>query len=72
MLDSPNITERWKIVIKLLSSPLLAKIQKQALLDDMIVRDSSDTMKNKKYTCDSLMLEGELEVHRHFIRHTEE
>lgn len=55
-LGNPNITEKWKMVIKVLSSPVLDKKTKIELLNDMISQDSSDTMKNKKLTCDALLM----------------
>lgn len=52
-----NITEKWKIVLKILSSRLVDKKVKKDLLEDMIKRDNSDTMKNRKLVCDGLLLE---------------
>lgn len=36
----------------------------------MIKRDNSDTMKNKKYTCEALLLD-QSQFENHFKRHTE-
>jgi hypothetical protein len=49
-----NNTLRWKIVLRVFSRSELSKAQKWELFEDMKSRDSSDTMINKKITCQTL------------------
>lgn len=50
-----NNTLRWKIVLKLFGTHSLSIEEKHSLLEDMKKRDLSDTMINKKLTCEALV-----------------
>ena len=50
----PNITERWKITQKMMESTYPIE-KRQKMLSEMIGMDNSDTMKNKKITCENIL-----------------
>lgn len=68
-LKAPTITEKWKLTIKLLESEHLSISDKQGLLDKQIKLDNSDVMKNKKITCDTILIADLPELEKVFDRY---
>lgn len=54
---SLDIGLKWKVIVKVLGSEFIKKEEKEKLLKEQCVEDKSDTMINKKHTCDGLLLE---------------
>lgn len=49
-----SIGQKWSTVVKIFASNKWTIEEKEALFEDVKKEDSTDTSKNKRFTCDAL------------------